>query len=285
MAHVAPIKKETVAKFAKLLVDYPIVGMVNLENLPAKQLQTIRGSARNKMLLCMTKRRLMKLAFKEAEAKRPGISKLLDHSQGMPALMFSCENPFSLYKFLQKNKSPAPAKAGMTSPRDIVIPAGPTSFAPGPIIGELGQLRIKAGVEGNKVVIKVDATIVEAGEKISQKVADLLVRFGIMPMEVGLDLVAVYEKGEILGKDLLGVDEAKYIADIGKAAAWAMSLAVEAGYASKDTVEVLLGKAHQDAKAVGIEAGFLEKDLVGDIFGKAEATVTALAKDLKLTIQ
>jgi large subunit ribosomal protein L10 len=42
-----------------------------------------------------------------------------------------------LYKILQKSKSSAPAKAGQTAPNDIYVKAGKTSFAPGPIIGEL----------------------------------------------------------------------------------------------------------------------------------------------------
>jgi large subunit ribosomal protein L10 len=280
-AHVSDDKKKTVAEFSKLLVEYPVIGMVNLENLPAKQLQNMRGQLRDKMFIRMTKRRLMKFAFEAAENKKPGISGLLKHSQGMPAILFSCENPFKLYKFLQKNKSPAPAKAGQTAPRDIIIPAGPTPFAPGPIIGELGQARIKATVENNKVVIKEDAVVAHAGDKITQKVADLLTRFGITPMEIGLDLVAVYENGEIIGKDVMGVDEEAYIQNIAKAAAQGMSLAFEAGYASKDTIETLIQRSHADAKAVGMEANIMADELVGDLLAKAEMLGKTVAAEAK----
>ena len=35
-------KKQIVAKIKKLLQEYPIVGIVNMENLPAPQLQKIK---------------------------------------------------------------------------------------------------------------------------------------------------------------------------------------------------------------------------------------------------
>jgi len=282
MAHVSDEKKRIVAEFVKLLLEYPNIGVLDMENLPAKQLQTMRHTLRDKILMKMTKRRLMKLAFDEAEKKKPGISKMMGFTKGMPALLFSCENPFKLYKFLQKNKSPAPAKAGQTAPKDIIIPAGPTPFAPGPVIGELGQFRIKTGVEANKVVIKQDSTVAKEGEKITPKLAELLTRLNILPMEVGLDLVAVYEDGEIITKDVLAVDEDKYIADLGQAGLWALNLAIESGYASKDTIELLLSKAHGDAKAIGREANILADELVGELMGKADSSAKALAAELNI---
>ncbi|MFH1409327.1 MAG: 50S ribosomal protein L10 [Nanoarchaeota archaeon] len=285
MAHVAEHKKKTVVEFTKLLLDNPIIGMVNMENLPAKQLQTIIGLSRGRLSLKMTKRRLMKLAFAAAEEKKPGLSILLDHARGMPALLFTQENPFRLYKFLQKNKSPAPAKAGQIAPHAIVIPAGPTPFAPGPIIGELGALRIKTGVENNKVVVKVDSVVCKDGEMISAKLAELLTRFNILPMEVGLDLVAIFENGEVLEKTLLAVDEDRYIADLSQAAQWANNLAVEAGIASKDTIELLLSTAQRHSLSLGREANIMADELVGEILAKAESTAKGLSGDLNFAVE
>ena len=85
------------------------------------------------------------------------------------------------------------------------------NFSPGriptSIIGELGAIGIKAGIEGGKVAIKEDAVVVKDGEVINANVAAILTRLGIEPMEIGLDLVAAYEKGSIFDKKILGVDE------------------------------------------------------------------------------
>ena len=160
--HIPEAKKRNVTDFAQLMDQYPIVGAVNIENLPAPQLQKMREQLRAKnIVLKMTKRRLIKMAIEKVKGKKQGIEHLEAKLEGMPAMIFSKESPFKLFKFLQKNKSNAPAKPGQTAPADIKISAGPTPFAPGPIIGELGALKIKSGVEGGKVVIKQDSIIVK----------------------------------------------------------------------------------------------------------------------------
>src|SRR3989338_4447040 len=157
MAHVAEYKKKIVADLVRQLVSSPIIGAVDMENLPAPQLQKMRAQLRGKVSFAMTKRRLMKIAIAQAKEKKKGVEEIEKYLKGMPALIFTNENPFKLYRMLEKNKSPAPAKAGQTAPRDIIVPAGPTSFAPGPIIGELGQIGIRTGVEGGKVSVKSDS--------------------------------------------------------------------------------------------------------------------------------
>ncbi len=262
-------KHATVAEFSKLLEEYPIVGVVNMNNLPTKQLQNMRAQLRKTVVLRMTKRRLMKKAIEHAKTKKAGIEKLISHMEGMPAMIFTKDNPFALCKKLAKNKSTAPAKAGQIAPRDIEVKAGPTSFAPGPIIGELGSVGLKAGIENAKVVIKTDAVVAKKGDVISDKLAGILMRLGVEPMEIGLDLTAVYENGSIFTKQVLAIDEDEYKNNIGKAGRWALNLAVEMAYPTKDTTPLLVQKAFRDAKGLGVTRGIMAKELVSDILAKA----------------
>src|SRR3989339_215923 len=250
--HVAEKKKQIAKTIQNLILEYPIIAAINMENLPAPQLQQMKSQLRGKIVLAMTKRRVMKHAIEGIKGKKKNIEQIEPHLKGMPALLFTKENPFSLFKTLKKSKTSAPAKAGQTAPSDIKVLKGPTSFAPGPIIGELAQLRIKAGVEGGKVVIKEDSTIVKEGEKISPKAAEILARLGIEPMEVGLNVTAVYENGDIFTANILDIDEGKFMADIKKAATWAFNLAVNSAYPTKNTINVLIGKAFNDAKSLGL---------------------------------
>jgi len=45
-------------------------------------------------------------------------------------LIFSNESVFSLKPIIEKNKVEAPAKVGVISPIDVVIPPGPTGMDP-----------------------------------------------------------------------------------------------------------------------------------------------------------
>ena len=275
-AHVSQFKKDLVATLVKLMHDNPIIAVVNLENLPASALQQMRAQLRAKNHLIMTKRKLFTLALKTAGPQKKGIEELDKYLGGMPALIFTKDNPFKLARTLQRSKSPAAAKAGQTAPRDIMVPKGPTSFAPGPIIGELAMVGIKSGVEGGKIAIKEDTVVVKSGEKIQPKVAEILTRLGIQPMEVGLDLVAVYENGTIYDRSVLAVDEKEFMSRLNNAARWAFNLAVEASYPTKSTMPTLIIKAHRDAKNLGTERNILEKGIIESLLGKADAQMKSV---------
>ena len=280
LAHVAEYKKKEVVELAKLLEHYPIIGILNMKNMPAAQLVRMRKKIRESAHMRMSKKNLITRAIEQV--KKPGLEQLKEHLGGMPALLFTKENPFKIYKFIVQSKSPAFARPGQVAPKDLIIPAGPTPFAPGPIIGEFGQLGIKTGVENGKVAIKQDTVLVKQGAKIKDKQASMLMRLGVQPMEVGLDLVVVYEKGVVFGREILAVDEQKYIADITQAAQWAINLSVEAGYPTKETIEIMLGKAHNDAKNVAVEAAIMEPEVVDLILAKAEREMLAVKSEAKL---
>ncbi len=208
------VKQKIVDNFVKLMNEFPIVGAVDMESLPAPQLQVMKGQLRDTVTIMMAKKRVIFKALDEAEKTNKGISKLKEKLKGMPALLFTKENPFTLFKKLQKSKSSAPAKGGQTAPKDIIVKEGPTSFAPGPIISELGAIGIKSGITDGKVAVKEDSTVVKEGEVISAQVAGILTRLGIEPMEIGLNVNAVYEDGIIFDKKTLTIDETEYIHSI-----------------------------------------------------------------------
>ena len=269
MAHVAEYKKKTVTDFVALMEKYPIIGVVNMQNLPSAQLQKMRQKLRGKVELLMTKRRLMELIIDEVKEKKPGIEKLLSLMGGMPALLFTRENPFPLARTLQQNKSKASAKAGQIAPNDIVIEPGKTAFSPGPVISELSQAGLKTGVEDGKVAIKERKVLVKAGEVIKENIAKLLAKLNITPMDIGLDLVAVYEQGIIYTKDVLNVDIKEVLGKVCTAAANAYNLAMDTCYPVKETIGDLLSKAHSEALALALDRVIFEKEVLAQLFAKA----------------
>ncbi len=279
-SNAAPEKKAVIKKILELSKKYPIIGVLNMHSLPAAQYARMRGKLRQNVEMLMTKKSLILLALEKLKETKKGIETLEKYLPKMPALIFTKDNPFALFKTIKKNKSKAPAKAGQLAPFDIIVPAGPTPFAPGPVLSELAQLGIKAGVEGGKVAVKQDCTVCKQGQAIKPALASMLARLGIEPMEIGLDLVAVYEAGMIYPKTVLDIDEVKFMSDITTAASWAFNLAMESCYASKDTVEPLLQKAFREAKAVALEGGVMEPELMGELLAKAEREAMSVQSEL-----
>ncbi|MBI2142760.1 50S ribosomal protein L10 [Candidatus Woesearchaeota archaeon] len=170
---------------------------------------------------------------------------------------------------------------GQTAPYDIVIPAGPTSFAPGPIISELASVGIKAGVEAGKIAVKVPSTIAREGEKIKPKVAEVMAKFNIQPMEIGLNLVAAFENGIMYDRKVLSVDPAAYVNELVSAAREARAVALAVGYPAAETIVLLVTKSAREARQVAREFGIMVPELAEEFVGKAGLEAAAIEGMIK----
>jgi large subunit ribosomal protein L10 len=276
-AHVSNEKKKVVKEFTDLINAYPVVAIVNVENLPAKQLMIMRRNLLGKAEIKMTKGRLIAIALEKSN--KEGVAKLKDHLDGMPAVLVSHESPFKLFKTLKKSSSPAPIKAGQKAPKDIVVPAGPTGFAPGPIIGELGAFGIKAGIEGGKIAVKADKVVAKEGEVVNAKLAGILQRLQIYPMMIGLNVNAIYENGSILTKSVLDVDEEAFIQMIKDAHLDALRLTIAKAIPVKENIDLLIQKAHRDSLGLAVAQDIMIEETKSLILAKAEAQATALKEE------
>lgn len=267
-------KKVAVKELEKELKAYPIIGMLDMFKLPAKQLQEMRDKLKGKAVIKMVRKNVMKLAMENI--KIGGLEKLEKEIKNQPALLFSKVNPFELARVIESSKSFAPAKPGDIATRDIVVKAGPTSLKPGPVIGELQRVKIPAGVEGDKIVVKEDVVVVKEDEEITKPLADVLMKLKVEPVEISLNLLAVFDRGTIYGKDVLFVPREKYENDLVNAYRCAFNLALNIGLPTKETLPLLITKAHQEAMSIAMEANILTKDTVGNLLVKAHAQAETL---------
>ena len=160
-------KHKQVEELSREIEDSKVVAILDLTNLPSAQFQLIKSKIRDKFKIKVAKKTIILRAIEKIKHKKHNIEELeksLDHC--IPAIVLTDEDPFKMSKIFKDNKSKSLAKSGQISPLDITIPSGPTQFAPGPIIGELGQAGIKAAIEQGKVVIKEAKLVVKEGEEI-----------------------------------------------------------------------------------------------------------------------
>ncbi|MCD1296321.1 50S ribosomal protein L10 [Methanocella sp. CWC-04] len=277
--HIPQWKKDEIKNIVDNVHSHRITGIVDVRGVPASSLQVMRQQLRGIVTLHMTRNTLSNIAFNSLpEDEKARI--LAEHIDGQIVMVYSNENPFRLYKLLEATKSKVPAKGGDIAPEDIVVEKGPTSFKPGPIVGELQQVGISAGIEGGKVVIKQTKKVVKKGEKISAKLAEMLGRLDVKPIEVGLNLKAVVEGDTLYMPADLAVDEVALKGMFAQAAGHAFNLCMEAGIATKDTIEPLIQKATMESKALAVNAPIFEKEVMDIILSKAEVEMLAVAKQV-----
>ncbi len=268
-------KKEEIEGIKNLIAAYSSVGIVGVRGIPSNQLQLMRKNLRSLANIKMCRNNLIYRALEESSDNIKQISKFVEDQT---ALLFTNENPFKLYKILEKGKTQAPIKAGGIAPRDIVVPKGPTSFPPGPIVGELQGVGIPAGIESGKIVIRETKTVAKEGDVVAAKLASILARLEIHPVELGFELRAVYEKGMVYESKILAVDETKYTADLTLAVQQAFNLSINSVYPARATISTLLAKAASQSRNLAINAEIIIPETVDVLLAKANAQMLSLAK-------
>jgi len=274
-AHIPDWKVKDVEELKERIGKSKVVGVVGMREIPASDLQQMRGELRGSVEVKMVRNSIAKRAL---ETSNPEVKPMAGYVGDQTALIFSDENPFKLYSKLEKAKRPMPLKAGTQAPKDIVVQAGETSFSPGPMVGKLQAAGIPAAIKGGKVVINSALTLVKEGEVVSPKVADILKTMEIFPRNVGMELKAAYEGGIIFQARDLAVDVDKILGELAIASTRAFNFAVEVGYATPETITVLLQKAQANARNLVAEEGIPEPSMMEIVISRAAAKAQAIAR-------
>jgi len=268
---IKPEKIKDVEDLANLINSYSVVGILDLYKTPASVLQTTKTILRGRAVIKVTKKNIMLRALEKANKES-----LKEFTEGYPALILTKEDPFKIYNFLQRKKVSAPAKPGDIPEEDIEVKAGPTDLMPGPAISTLTKVKIPAKVESGKIAVIRDKVVVKAGEKISLDVASALQLLKLKPMEIGLNVVVLEEKGIVYKGEQLFIDEKKVFNDFQIAIQTAFNLSINSGYPTKVTISLIITKAFLNAKQLGLEAGIIEPGIIEDLLAKAKLQAEAL---------
>lgn len=281
MAHVAKWKHNEIKQLTEVIAKNKVVGLVDIGGIPAPQMQQMRSNLHGKAVIRSSKNSLILRALDESEKQMKGISDLKEKLDGQTAIISTSMNPFKLFNEIKKSRTMAPAKGGETADYDIEVKQGDTPFKPGPIVGDLQKVGIPAAIQKGKVVIKKDKVIVPEGEKISRDVAQMLTRLEIHPVEIGMNLQAVFEEGTIFTPDILDVDIDEIIGNMKTAFSNAHALSMETAWVTKDNICPLLIKAYQNAFTLALEKQILNKETIDKLLSNADAQRQVLADILE----
>lgn len=271
--HVPEWKVREVEDLVETISSSPVVGLVGLTDIPAKQIQDLRAEMRDFATIKMVRNNISRRAIaKCSEDHLP----LADGIEAQTAFIFTDINPFRLAKLLEEKKQPMPIKAGGKASSDIVIEKGETSFAPGPMVGKLQAAGIPAAIKSGKVIINETKVVAEEGDTVSAQLAEVLAMMEIFPRNVGLQLRVVYEGGLVYRAEDLFIDVDGIISQMGKASAQALGLALEIGYATPTTISPLLQRAASKARNLVLDCGIPVPSMMEALLAKAAADAAVL---------
>jgi large subunit ribosomal protein L10 len=274
-------KKQEVVEIKELIEKYPVVGLIDLFKMPSRQLQAIKKSMRNDALIKMCKKTVLLLALKNV-TKKGNIQKLGELDVKEPTLILSNIDAFKLFKTLKKSKSPGYAKPNDIATDEIKVPAGPTTLMAGPAIGEFQRAKIPAMVKEGKIHVRQDTVVAKKNDVISAQLANILKKLDIQPMDIGINVLAIWEGGVIYGKEILDVDEEAFMQELSKAHNHALNLSVDIHYPNKESIKILILNGYRYGRNLGINAEIFDKGVVKDLMNKANVEAQVLKTKLKI---
>lgn len=274
-------KIDAVEEITKLISQHKIVGIANLQKVRAAQLQAFKKNLVGQVYMRVIKNTLMKLAIENCKDK-PDLKKLEEHITGSNVYLFTDLNPFKLALALERGKVKTSAKSGDIAAFDVVVPAGNTAQPPGPIISQLNAVGLPTRIESGSVWVRKDTLVVRKGEIIDEKLASVLSKLGIKPVESGLAMDVVYDDGLVIMQDQLKVDVDGTRQTIGAAQAEAFALSLSIAYPTSESIIALLQVAHRESCSLSIAAAIPTKETIEDLLRKAHAEMTSLRGAAKI---
>lgn len=272
-------KTQMYQQLQELPKKYKVIALVRMEKVRSSQLLPLRKKFKGEVEIISVKDKVAQKAF--SSLKIPEFEKMAEKFVGQCVLMFTNMSPFKLNILLGKNKIMLPARGGDKASIDVVIKAGNTGITPGPILTDFKEAGVATKIDQGTIWITKDSTAAKKGDIISTKLATLLSKLDVKPVEAGIILNSALEEKLVYNQDELVIDVEKYREAFTRAHQEALALSIEIGYVTKDNVNLIIAKAAQQARSLATEAGILTEDTKQQTIQSAHAKARALVGKLK----
>jgi large subunit ribosomal protein L10 len=259
---------------------YNVIALSKMTKVRATQLMSIRKKFRNDIKIRIIKNKVAIRAFEKVKGVE-GIESLSKQLEGQCALMFTNISPFKLNLIFAQNKVFLAAKGGDIASKDIVVPAGNTGIAPGPVLSEFKVANVATKIDQGTIWVAKDTVVARPGDVISVPLASLLSKLNVKPIEAGIAVNFAVAEGLIFKEQDLRISLEEYRTELVRSFQQALALATEAGYITAETVKPMLAKAQQQARSVAAEAGYVTPETADFVLPRANAKAQAVASKAK----
>ncbi|MGI0038147.1 MAG: 50S ribosomal protein L10 [Nitrososphaera sp.] len=278
--HYPKKKRLMYQELQELPSKYNVIALSKMTKVRATQLMSIRKKFRNEIRIRIIKNKIAIRAFEKVKGVA-GIETLSKQLEGQCALMFTNVSPFKLNLIFSQNKVFLAAKGGDVASKEIVVPAGNTGIAPGPVLSEFKVANVPTKIDQGTIWVNKDTVVAKPGAVISMQLASLLSKLNVKPIEAGIAVNFAIAEGLVFKEQDLRINLEEYRDELVRSFQQALTLATEAGYMIPETVKPLLVKAQQHARSLAAEAGYVTPETAGIVLPRAQAKAQAVAGKAK----
>jgi len=272
-------KAQMYQQMQELPKKYSVMALVRMEKVRASQLLPLRKKLLGEVEIVSIKDKIAKKAFEKLDV--PGAEKMKEMLTGQCVFMFTNMSPFKLNVLLGKNKVFLAARGGNIASIDVVVPPKNTGIAPGPMLTEFKDNKIPTKIDQGTIWILRETTPVKKGEVISTKLAALLGKLDIKPIEARIVLNSALSESILFSEEDLVVDVDAFRDKIAQANQDALALATEIAYVTEDNIAQILAKASQAGISLSVEAAYVTDETKEQILQKAHSQARGVASKAK----
>lgn len=255
---------------------YKVLAIIKMNKVRSTQILPLRKTLKEDVEFISIKDKVAQKALESIDV--PGIKDMIGDLKGQCMFMFTDMSPFKLNVLLTKNKIMMAARGGDIASIDIVVPAKNTGIAPGPMLTEFKEAGIPTKIDQGTIWIAKDSTPMLKGEVINEKLASILGKLDIKPVEAGISLFTALEDGLKYAEEEMVIDVEKIRGEFAQAHQEAVSLSIEVVYITADNISQILSKAAQSARSVSLESGFMTDETKEQILQKADSQAKSIAE-------
>jgi large subunit ribosomal protein L10 len=273
-------KQELYQQMLELPKSYNVIALSKVNKVRATQLMKIRKKFHKEIIIKVIKNRVTQRAF-EKISDLQGIDKLSCQLEGQCALMFTNISPFKLNLIFDQNRVFLPAKGGDITKTEIMIPSGDTGITPGPVLSEFKEANVPTKIDQGTIWVGRDTIVAKPGDVISTKLASLLSKLDIKPIEAGIVVNYAIADKLVFAENDLRIDINEIKNELSRSYNESISLAVESSYFTRESMGYLLSKASSQAQSLALESNYLSKDTAWQIISTEEMKAQNLVNKLK----
>merc|ERR1712125_246633 len=268
-----------VTKLCDCFTKFSQVVIVSLDNVSTNQIHAARkilceGEYKGEMII--GKNSLIRKALKfVTEAPQAGSDDYEDHKKWTKnpklevlkdlmvlnvGLIFSEEPYNELRTKIEAQKISMPARTGVLSPTDVVIPPGPTGIEVGKI-DLFHKLNIQCKTVKSAIEISKEVRIITKGKKVTEGATQLCKLLQIVPFEYSLTFQKVYIDGVILDQDIIEMPMSDITKKFEEFAGYLTAASLGANIPNSLSVPQFIANGFKTMLAIGSESGYSFRQL------------------------
>ncbi|CAI9767533.1 unnamed protein product [Fraxinus pennsylvanica] len=149
----------------------------------------------------------------------------------------------------------APARVGLVTPVDVVVPPSNTGLDPSQT-SFFQVLNIPTKINKGTVEIITPVELIKKGDKVGSSEAALLAKFGIRPFSYGLVVISVYDNGSVFSPEVLDLTEDDLIEKFALGVYMVTSLSLAISYPTLAAAPHMFINAYKNVLAVAVEIDY-----------------------------